>query len=118
MGKVTFWVGLAASFLVMASALVTAGVWATTVQTDITSLRVKIGDNEMKLEKYRAETSIALEKLRQDGTQVSQGNTSNLKVLDVKYEYIIKALEQNIKDHERIMAELSTISKIINKGKQ
>jgi hypothetical protein len=107
MGKVTFWIGLLASFFIIASALVATGVWLTRTQTDITSLRVDIGKNALDLEKLRTDTLMSFEKLKQEGSAKSQANAAELKVIDIKYEFILKALDQNNKDHEKIMNALA-----------
>ncbi len=97
-GKVTFWIGIIASLCVVSASLIAAGAWVTVVQTDIATLRVKVADIEL-----------GLERLKQDGTKLSQNNSAELKVLTAEYNHIKEGMEKNDKAHEAIMNKLDIV---------
>lgn len=97
--RVNLIIGMIISLSVIAGSLIGCGVWITSVQRDIADLNLKV-----------ATVMADVERIRTEGTKLSQENRSNLLVFTTELSHIKTSLEKNDKDHEKIINSLEKLN--------
>lgn len=92
---VATWIGLLGFGITIVSLLISIGVWISAVQKDIVQVKLDI-----------LTASVTVERLRTEGTKLSQAHQTNISVIQNTLEHIKSGLDDNKIAHEKIMAAI------------